>query len=297
MNVLVTGGTGYIGAHLVDALRHAGHAVRVLDLQPPRGPRRTFNGDAFLQGSVADTALAARALRDIEVVYHLAWGSYPAEEGREIEANLVETLNLSRAALAAGVRHLLFASSAVVYGPTGPVRVGEDHPCHPERSTIGGPVYGIAKLACEHLCLVYQRRGLPVTVLRLHGVFSHDRLGQFEGMIRQALAGMPVTAYHGAGGEYIHLHDLLRVFGLAMCHPQAYGQVFNLAGTHTYWESELAGNVVERAGSTSEIVLVDDPTQGMISVAVDKVRRLLGFEPEQGEFLTALIQGALLEGS
>jgi UDP-glucose 4-epimerase len=296
MNVLVTGGTGYIGAHLANALRGAGHAVRVLDLQPPPGPQRTFEGRAFLQGSVADTALAARAIRDIEVVYHLAWGSYPGEEWREIEANLVGTLNLLQAALAAGVRHLLFASSAVVYGPTGPVRVGEGHHCHPECSTIGGPVYGIAKLACEHLCLVYQRRGLPVTVFRLHGVFSRDRLGQFGGMIHQALAEKPVTAYRGAGGEYIHLHDLLCAFRLTMRHPQAYGQVFNLAGAHTYRETELARYAVERAESASEIVLLDDPTQGMISVAVEKARRLLGFEPEKGEFLTTLIQGALQGG-
>ncbi|MGA9349557.1 MAG: NAD-dependent epimerase/dehydratase family protein [Anaerolineae bacterium] len=80
MQVLVTGGAGYIGSHLVDALRQAGHAVRALDLRPA-------NGD-FIQGSVADPSLVARAVRDVEVVYHLAWGFYPGNERREVQENL-----------------------------------------------------------------------------------------------------------------------------------------------------------------------------------------------------------------
>ncbi len=139
------------------------------------------------------------------MVYHLAWGFYPGDERREVQENLFGTLNLLEAALAAEVRHFLFASTAVVYGPTGPARVGEGHPCHPERSTIGGPVYGITKLACEKYCLVYQWRGLPVTIFRMHGVFSEGHLGQFGQMIQQALAGEPVSAIREAGGEYAHL--------------------------------------------------------------------------------------------
>jgi UDP-glucose 4-epimerase len=238
--------------------------------------------------------LVAQAVRDVEVAYHLAWGFYSEDdERREVQENLFGTLNLLKAALTAGVRHFLFASTAVVYGPTGPIRVSEDHPCHPERSTIGGPVYGIAKLACEKLGLVYQRRGLPVTIFRLHGVFSEGHLSQFERMIWQALAGEPVRAIREAGGEYAHLEDVLRAFLLAARNSQAHGQVFNLAGTHTYSEPEVARYIVERAGSESPIELIEEPTQGMISVSVDKLRTVLGCEPESGEFLTALIESSV----
>lgn len=284
-NVLVTGGAGYIGSHLVDALRQVRHTVRGLDLQP--------FGRGFIQGNVADPKLVAQAVQDVEIVYHLAWGFYPGDERREIQENLLGTLNLLEAALAAGVGHFLFASTAVVYGPTGPVRVDEEHPCHPERSTIGGPVYGITKLACEKLCLVYQRRGLPVTIFRIHGVFSEGHLGQFGQMIRQALAGEPVKAIQGAGGEYIHLEDVLRVFGLALDNPKTQGEVLNLAGTHTYSDPELARYIIEMTGAGSPVELIEDPAQGMISVSVDKLRRLLGYEPERREFLTELTQCAL----
>lgn len=285
MKVLVTGGAGYVGSHLVDALRQAGHAVRVLDLQPA-------NGD-FIQGNVADPSRVAQAVRDVGAVFHLAWGFYPGDERREIQENLFGTLNLLEAALAARVQHLLFASSAVVYGPTGPAQVDEEHACHPERSTIGGPVYGIAKLACEQLCLVYQRRGLRVTIFRMHGVFSQGRLGQFGQMIEQALAGEPVRAIREAGGEYGHLEDVLRASLLAMDNPKAHGEVFNLAGSHTYRDPELARTIVETSGAESQIEVVEDPTQGMISVSVDKLRRVLGCRPESGEFLTGLIQRTL----
>jgi UDP-glucose 4-epimerase len=285
MRVLVTGGAGYVGSHLVDALRQAGHEVRVLDLRPA-------NGD-FIQGSVADRSLTAQAVRGVEVVFHLAWGFYPGDGRREVQENLSGTLNLLEAALAAGVRHFLFASTAVVYGPTGPSLVDEEYPCHPERSTIGGPVYGITKLACEKLCLVYQRRGLPVTIFRMHGVFSQGRLGQFGQMIEQALAGELVKAFQEAGGEYAYLRDVLRAFLLAMDDPRAHGEVFNLAGSHTYSDPDLARYIIETAGSESQIQLIEDPMQGMISVSVDKLRRVLGCGPESGEFLTGLIQPAL----
>jgi UDP-glucose 4-epimerase len=293
MKALVTGGAGYIGSHLVGALRQAGHEVRVLDMDPVNSEHLATPGSDFIQGSVADPSLVAQAVRGVEVVYHLAWGFYSGDEWREIQENLFGTLNLLEAALAAGVRHFLFASTAVVYGPTGPSRVDEEHPCHPERSTIGGPVYGITKLACEQLCLIYQRRGLPVTIFRMHGVFSQGRLSQFGQMMEQALAGEPVRVIQEAGGEYAHLRDVLRAFLLALGNPKAHGEVFNLAGSHTYRDPDLARYIVETTGAESQIELVEDPTQGMISMSMDKLRRVLGCGPESGEFLTGLIRRAV----
>ncbi|NIU62460.1 MAG: NAD-dependent epimerase/dehydratase family protein, partial [Pseudomonas stutzeri] len=124
MKALVTGGAGFIGRHLVEALREAGHAVRALDLRLPSGGWTADSGCEFIRGSVADPDLVAQAVRGVEVVYHLAWTflawrAYPEprpdEEWREIQDNLLGTLNLLQGALAAGVRHFLFSGSAVVY--------------------------------------------------------------------------------------------------------------------------------------------------------------------------------------
>lgn len=292
MKVLVTGGAGYIGSRQVQMLGQAGHKVRVLDLQPLAECLAVPECE-FVHGNLADFDSVVRAVQDVDVVYHLAWGFYPGDERREIQENLAGTLNLLAASRAAGVHHFVFASSAVVYGPTGPGRVDEEHACHPERSTIGGPVYGITKLACEKYCLVYHRRGLAVTVFRLHGVFSQERLGQFGHMIECAHAGQAVKTIQGAGGEYTHLTDVLHVFLLAMANPKAYGEVFNVAGVYTYRDSEVARFIVEQVGNGSRIELVEDRTQEMVSVSVEKLSRLLGYGPERGEFLTQLIASAL----
>jgi nucleoside-diphosphate-sugar epimerase len=293
MNLLVTGGAGYIGSHLVYALCRAGYAVRALDLRPACAEEVVETGCEFIGGSLTDAALVAQAVRGIEIVCHLAWGFCPGDERRELQENILSTLNLLQAALEASVQQVVFASTAVVYGPTGPVRVGEEHPCHPERSAIGGLVYGIAKLACEGLCLAYGRRGLPTTVLRMHGVFGKGRLGQFGQMIEQVLSGEPVRAIHGAGGEYVHLDDVLRAFLLVVGNTKAYGQVFNLAGSHTYREPELARYIVETARSESRVELVEEPALEMVSVSVDKLDRVLGSRPQRGEFLTGLIRDAV----
>jgi UDP-glucose 4-epimerase len=306
MNVLVTGGSGYLGRHLVQALLQAGHAVRVLDLEPSPERRLDRPGFEFIRGSITDRTAARQAMQNIEVVYDLAWrfrvwGFYPhfraEEEREEVLENLLGTLNVLSSALAARVQHFLFASSAVVYGPTGRLRVDEEHVCHPERTAIGGPAYGITKLACERWSLVYCQRGLPVTAFRLHGVFGQDNLGQFGRMIEQARAGEAVTAIRGAGGEFVHVQDVMKAFLLAMGNGKALGEVFNLAGTYTYREADLARYIVETTGSRSAIELVEDPLQDMVSVSIEKLRQCLGYSPEHGEFLTALVRAAVEKAS
>jgi UDP-glucose 4-epimerase len=293
MSTLVTGGAGYIGSHLVDVLCQAGHKVRVLDPRPIGRQHLADPAFEWVEGLTADPECAACAAQDIDVVCHLAWGFHPDQERREVQQNLLGTLTLLEAALTAGVRHLIFASSAVVYGPTGPVKVSEKQPCHPERSTIGGAQYGITKLACEKLCLVHQRRGLPVTIFRIHGVFGKGRLGQFGRMIDQAFSGETVSAIRQAGGEYIHLDDVLQAFLVATANPKSHGQIFNLAGLHTYRDADLARFIVEATGSKSQVGLIESPTEQMVSVSVERLHRFLGYAPRREDFLTELIQRAL----
>jgi UDP-glucose 4-epimerase len=301
MNVLVTGGSGYLGRHLVQALLQAGHTVRVLDVEPLPERRLNRPGFEFIRGSMTDAAATRRAMQDIEVVYHLAWrfrvsGVYPhlrpKEERQEVLENLLGTLNVLSSALAVRVQHFLFASSAVVYGPTGPQRVDEEHVCHPERTAIGGPAYGTTKLACERWSLVYCQRGLPVTAFRLHGIFGPDNLGQFGQMIQQAQASEAVRAIRGAGGEFVHVQDVMKAFLLAMGNSRAFGEVFNLAGSYTYREADLARCVIDTTDSPSAIELVEDRLQDMVSVSIEKLRQRLHYSPGHGEFLTALVRAA-----
>jgi UDP-glucose 4-epimerase len=294
MEALITGGAGYVGRYLAGSLVKQGHTVAVLDRQSP-DPARVLPGCTFVQGSINDPNIVQRAVQGADVVFHLAWGSYPQDERRQVRENLLGTLTLLEASRAAGVEHLVFASSAVVYGPTGPRRVSERHACFPERSTVGGPVYGITKLASEKCCLACERGGLAVTVLRMHGVFSADRLSKFERMIYSARRGGPVLAVREAGGEYVHLEDVLAILRLVAGNRNAFGQVFNVAGLYTYRDSELAEQIAGVAGCAVE--LLEDAGEQMISVSVQKLQRMLRYVPRQEAFLKGLIQDRLAEMS
>jgi nucleoside-diphosphate-sugar epimerase len=290
MKALITGGAGYIGRHLANMMVKQGQTVVVLDLQTP-DPARVLPGCTFLQGSINDPSIVQRAVQGMDVVFHLAWGSYPQDERREVRENLLGTLALLQASRAAGVGHLVFASSAVVYGPTGPRRVSEGHACFPERTIIGGPVYGITKLAGEKCCLACERGTLPATVLRIHGVFSAGRLSKFEQMIHMARRGGPVQAVRGAGGEYVHLEDVLAILRLVAGNRNAFGQVFNVAGLHTYHDNELAQQIASAAGCAME--QVENSRGQIVSVSVQKLRRTLGYQPKREAFLEQLVQERL----
>ncbi len=286
MKILVTGGAGFIGSALVTLLLHADHTVRVLDREPPHARQAGFE---YVQDDLVDAEKVARVLVGIEVVYHLAWAFHPEDGRREVEENLLGTLNLLKASTEAGVGHFIFASSAVVYGPTGERPVSENDPCHPEQTTIGGPAYGITKLACEGYCLAAQRNGPAVTILRLHGVFHEARLGQFSPMFEQAAEGRDLTAIAEAGGQYAHLDNVTWAMREVLGRDESLGEVFNVAGQQVYHDAMIAEYIAKRAGTGSRVVLQSNPSQAMISVSINKLTRTIGYRPRKRDFLRDLI--------
>ena len=288
MNVLVIGGTGYIGMALMRSLIRHEHTVRVLDLQPP-ALKQTHESFEYVSGDILNPENLAFALEGMEAVYHLAWGFYPEDHRRELEENLLGTLNLLEACRAARIRQLIFASSAVVYGPTGVEPACESDPCQPHRSTIGGPVYAVTKLACEHTILASQNDSLAATILRIHGVFSHDRLAQFSQMIEQAMEGKDILAIAQAGGPYALLDDVVWAMRGVLGKDETLGQVYNLAGSRNYLDRNLAGYIAKKARTGSKVVLINDPGEAMVSVSVEKLSRTIGFHPCESDFLRETI--------
>jgi UDP-glucose 4-epimerase len=288
MKVLVTGGSGYIGMALVRSLIHHGHTVRAFDLLPP-APKQWQEGFEYVSGDMLNPESLASALEDMEAVYHLTWSFYPDDNRREVEENLLGTLNLLEACKAVRVKHFIFASSATVYGPTGEEPVHETDPCHPERSTIGGPVYAITKLACEYTILASQHEGPAATIMRIHGVFSKDRLAQFSTMIEQATKSKDILAIAQSGGPYILLEDVVWATRGVLGKDETFGEVYNLAGNRNYLDRNLAEYIAQKARTGSKVVLMNNPGEGMISVSIDKLARTIGYQPCESDFLREFI--------
>ena len=179
MKALVTGGAGFIGAHLVEALMAAGDEVVVLDnlRRSDRvrldAIRRAARGGALrlIEGDVRDRDTVRAATTGVERVYHLAAQSNVLGAVSDLDysftSNVVGTYNVLVAAREADVGRIVFSSSREVYGEVDQVPVAEDHPMNPKNA------YGASKVAGEVYCRVFQNTyGLDVSVLRLANVYG-----------------------------------------------------------------------------------------------------------------------------
>lgn len=224
MRYLVTGGCGFIGSHLVDALRAAGHAVRVLD-DLSSGRRENLAADVeLLTGDVADAAVVRAALAGVDGCFHLAAIASVARGEREWlathRANLTGTVTVFDMIRAGGrAIPVVYASSAAVYGDRAEVPISEYAPCRPLSA------YGADKLASElHARVAAHVHGIPSVGLRFFNVFGprQDPGSPYSGVISvfcDRLRRGEGICIHGDGGQtrdFVHVTDVVAALVAAM---------------------------------------------------------------------------------
>ena len=171
MKVLVIGGCGFIGSHVVDALLAAGHAVRVFDRQAERF-RPPLPGVDYRFGDFGDRMAVAEAVAGVDAVFHLVSTTFPGtanlDPKTDVRDNLIGTLQLVETMLGLEIPRLLFLSSGgTVYGVPEQVPIPEDHPLRPINS------YGIVKVAIENYLMMFHRtRGLHPVIVRASNPFG-----------------------------------------------------------------------------------------------------------------------------
>ncbi len=198
MKILVTGGAGFIAAHLVAASLAAGDEVVARD-NMRRGGRAKLSGEVQLvEGNIRDRDTVARAMRGVQRVYHLAAQSNVlgavTDTDYSFTSNVVGTYNVLVAARDAGVERVIFTSSREVYGEVEQLPVAEDRPMDPKNA------YGASKVAGEVYCRTFQNTyGLDVSVLRLANVYgSGDRDRVIPIWLDRARRGEGLEIYGGA---------------------------------------------------------------------------------------------------
>jgi UDP-glucose 4-epimerase len=254
--VLVTGGAGFIGSHVADALIARGHDVTILD-DLSGGFRENVPAAAvFVSGSVVDHALVDRLFAEhrFEHVYHLA--AYAAEglshfiKRFNYMNNVIGSMNLLNAAINSGVQAFVFTSSIAVYGSTSPPMSEDDLPA-PEDS------YGIAKYSVEmELRACRDLFGLNYVIFRPHNVFGPrqnigDRYRNVVGIfMNQILQGQPMTIF-GDGTQtraFSYVDDVAPMIAEAIDLPQSWNQTFNVGADQPYSLLELAKAVAAAMG-------------------------------------------------
>ncbi|WP_349736238.1 NAD-dependent epimerase/dehydratase family protein [Pseudomonas jessenii] len=229
--VLITGGAGFIGSHLTDALLAKGHAVRILDdLSTGKHSNLPLDNPRveLIVGDVADAALVAQAMAGCSAVAHLAAvASVQAsvdDPVRTHQSNFIGTLNVCEAMRQTGVKRVLFASSAAVYGNNGEGEsIDEDTPKAPLTP------YAVDKLASEQYFDFYHRQhGLEPVIFRFFNIYGprQDPSSPYSGVIsifsERALKGLPITVF-GDGEQtrdFVYVEDLVDLLVQAIEMPQ-----------------------------------------------------------------------------
>jgi len=219
MRILVTGGAGFIGSHLVEALVELGHDVMVLDnltTGKKENLANVLHQIEFVEGDIREDGVVKGALRDVEAVAHLAALISVNESMKKPllyhDVNSVGTLKLLQHSLKSGVKKFVLASSCAVYGDPAKVPISETDPVGPLS------VYAASKLSAEEYCRTYGGTGgMSAAILRLFNVYgSRQTFSQYSGVITQFADrirnGKPPVIY-GDGRQtrdFIFVRDVVR---------------------------------------------------------------------------------------
>jgi UDP-glucose 4-epimerase len=260
MKILITGGAGFIGSHLVEHYQDKAEVV-VLD-NFRTGHRKNLTGlkCEIVEGSILDRALLDQIMPGVDYVFHLAaLVSVPESMTRiadTVDINIHGLLNVLASCKHHGVKKLCFASSAAVYG---------ENPEQPKVETmVPDPrsPYGITKLDGEYYCALYAREGvLETAALRFFNVFGprQDPRGAYAAavpiFIQKAVAHEPITIF-GDGGQtrdFIYVKDIVGALAFLAERPGVTG-VFNAGYGQSMSVAELAHTILDRSGSPSSVI-------------------------------------------
>jgi len=312
MNILITGGAGYIGSITAHELINTGHSVTVFDHFVSHSPSK-LGSTPFIKGDLLHPADLDSALTSLkpDLVMHFAayiqMGESVANPTKYHENNVLGTENLLKAMVQAGVNKLVFASSAGVYGNPQHLPIPEDEPCHPENP------YGQTKLDVENMLKQYDQthgfRSISIRFFNAAGATGtlgedhHDESHLIPNIIQAQLAGREFTLfgtdYPTPDGtcirDYIHVLDLSHAFILSADKLMAGGNTtaYN-AGTGTGYSNKQIIDMVERVSGKSVSVKSESRRPGDANELVADVTRIkaeLSWSPAHSD-LESIVKSA-----
>ena len=304
MNILITGGAGFIGSHLAESWLKDGHSVSIIDdlsTGSLDNLKRLPHQDRieFVKGNVITSRALPGMIRKADVIYHLAAAVgvelVVHDPIRTIETNVSGTSRILKLASKYGGRRLFVASTSEVYGKSTSV------PFHETDDLIIGPSthsrwsYACSKLIDEFLLMAYHRsKDLPGTVTRFFNTVGPRQTGRYGMVIPRfvsaAIQGKPLRVY-GTGKQtrcFCHVSDTVRALRLLADCEASFGQILNIGSTNRITICELAETIVAQLHSPSEIVSVSYDEayevgfEDMLHRAPDctKIGRICGWKAE-----------------
>jgi len=287
--VLVTGGLGFIGSNLVDALVGRGAKVTVLDdLFTGQESNTSFQKEVdFVEASVTDKVIIGYYVEHNDIIFHLAARSISLstqDPRQDYETTLGGVLNVLLAMRKYGVDRLVFSSSASVYGNAQSFPIREDAPL------MALSPYAASKIAAEAYCMAFhQCYDLPVTILRYSNVYGPGQNPKNPGVISKflstAMRGESLKIY-GDGGQtrdYTYIDDVVVATLLSAVCSEANGEIINIAGgkeTSVYQIAEMSMEIVGGVQKEPELIEgrdIDNLYRRVLSI--EKAQKILQWSP------------------
>jgi len=291
MKILVTGGAGFIGSHLVDRLAAEGHQIRVIDnLSSGRPENLAHRRDVeVIIGDLKNPQDVQRAVHGVDVVFHFAANPEvrisTTSPDIHFNENVVATFNLLEAMRKNDVSQLVFASSSSVYGEPDEIPVDENAPLRPVS------VYGASKAACEHLIHAYAKLyGLKAVALRYANVVGprlrHGVVWDFINKLRKNPRELEILGDGKQIRSYIYIDDAVEATLLAWKKTADAYAAYNVAAADWITVDEVADLVIETMGMTNVKKTYKPVLHGVgwsgdvkkIAMKIDKIKGL-GFIP------------------
>jgi nucleoside-diphosphate-sugar epimerase len=288
--VLVVGGAGYIGTHVVDLLLREGRAVRVLDrLMYGKQALADFLGHPhfeLIEGDATDIARLTQAMKDVSAVIHLAGlvgdPACAVDQDFTRHTNIISTRMIKDVAQAMGVYRFIFASSCSVYGVSDK-EIKEGDPLNPVS------LYAETKIDSERELLYSVRDDFFVTILRFATVFGHSRRPRFDLVANLFTAQAMTDGIISIVGPnqwrpFIHVRDLARAVNIVLKTdaPLVQGQIFNVGDKRLNMTigqlGERVRDIVSRERDVEMRVTENEQDRRNYAVSFDKIRSFLGFE-------------------
>jgi nucleoside-diphosphate-sugar epimerase len=247
LKILVTGGAGFLGQHLVKALQERGDAVRVLDQPSERSSQLARRGVIVFHGDIRDPTALTEPVRGVDAVLHLAAMSGVWRPMSDYCAvNVKGTENVCRAVLDAGVKRLVHISSWTVYGMGIGQPARENFAFKPLREP-----YSLSKVIGDKLVQrMIARDGLPAVIIRPDTIFGpgdQQHIGRLADRLR---AGRFIIVGSGRNAvPFIYVTDVVQGLMLALDHPRAVGNAYNIANDSPLTQEELLYAIADQVGA------------------------------------------------
>jgi len=287
MRVLVLGGNGFIGSHLLDKLINLDWEIVVYD-RVKEGYRRELKGVRYVYGEFDDRRKIAKVLKGIDVVFHLIWTTIPKTSNDnpifDVQSNVLSTIALLEECIKANIKKFIFMSSGgTVYGipQTNPIK--ETHPTNPICS------YGITKLCIEKYIMLFQRmQGLNYSIIRASNPFGErqnplNAQGFVTVLLYKTVLGQPVTIW-GDGNvvrDFFYVGDLAKALSTIAINNAPSG-IYNIGSSKGISLNRMIEIIKETTGIAPMIIYKKPRNFDIPKVILDisKAKIKLGWFPE-----------------